>query len=52
MTGAEDLKVDWTTTDIGVYAYGPMPGRVVTVEFDGPPADRDAPVTTEPRSSA
>lgn len=47
MTGAEDLKIGWTTTDIGVYAYGPMPGRVVTVEFDGPPADRDAPVTTE-----
>ncbi|WP_433859737.1 FAD-dependent monooxygenase [Streptomyces kronopolitis] len=47
MTGAEDLKVGWTATDTGVYAHGPMPGRVVTVEFDGPPADRDAPVTTE-----
>jgi 2-polyprenyl-6-methoxyphenol hydroxylase-like FAD-dependent oxidoreductase len=47
MTDAEDLKVGWTATDTGVYAYGPMPGRVVTVEFDGPPADRDAPVTTE-----
>ncbi|MEV7338997.1 FAD-dependent monooxygenase [Streptomyces sp. NPDC094014] len=47
MTGAEELKVGWTATDTGVYAYGPMPGRVVTVEFDGPPADRDAPVTAE-----
>ncbi|QWF84171.1 FAD-dependent oxidoreductase [Amycolatopsis sp. CA-230715] len=47
MTGAEDLNVGWTATDTGVYAYGPMPGRVVTVEFDGPPADRDAPVTGE-----
>ncbi|MCE3029612.1 FAD-dependent monooxygenase [Streptomyces sp. CMSTAAHL-2] len=47
MTGAEDLKVGWTATDTGVYAHGPMPGRVVTVEFDGPPADRDAPVTAE-----
>ncbi|WP_327328069.1 FAD-dependent monooxygenase [Streptomyces sp. NBC_01210] len=47
MTGAEDLKVGWTATDAGVYAHGPMPGRVVTVEFDGPSADRDAPVTTE-----
>ncbi|MFD0367566.1 FAD-dependent monooxygenase [Streptomyces sp. NPDC127114] len=47
MTGAEDLKLGWTATDTGVYAYGPMPGRVVTVEFDGPPADRDAPVTPE-----
>ncbi|MFJ2774348.1 FAD-dependent monooxygenase [Streptomyces sp. NPDC087300] len=47
MTGVEDLKIGWTATDTGVYAYGPMPGRVVTVEFDGPPADRDMPVTTE-----
>lgn len=47
MTGAEGLKVGWTATDTGVYAYGPMPGRIVTVEFDGPPADRDAPVTAE-----
>ncbi|MFY4722929.1 FAD-dependent monooxygenase [Streptomyces sp. LaBMicrA B280] len=47
MTGAEDRKVGWSATDTGVYAHGPMPGRVVTVEFDGPPADRDAPVTAE-----
>ncbi|WP_327291268.1 FAD-dependent oxidoreductase [Streptomyces sp. NBC_01198] len=47
MTGAEDLAVGWAATDTGVYAHGPMPGRIVTVEFDGPPADRDAPVTTE-----
>ncbi|UNO38345.1 FAD-dependent oxidoreductase [Streptomyces sp. MST-110588] len=47
MTGAEGLTAGWRATDTGVYAYGPMPGRVVTVEFDGPPADRDAPVTAE-----
>ncbi|MFG3046866.1 FAD-dependent oxidoreductase [Streptomyces sp. NPDC048241] len=47
LTGAEDLTVGWTATDTGVYAYGPMPGRVVTVEFDGPPPYRDAPVTAE-----
>ncbi|MGW2818726.1 FAD-dependent oxidoreductase [Streptomyces sp. NPDC001415] len=47
MTGAEDLPVGWATTDTGVYAHGPMPGRIVTVEFDGPPADRNAPVTAE-----
>ncbi|WP_328314915.1 FAD-dependent monooxygenase [Streptomyces sp. NBC_00442] len=47
MADAEDLTVGWATTDNGVYAHGPMPGRIVTVEFDGPPADRDAPVTTE-----
>ncbi|MFG3490278.1 FAD-dependent monooxygenase [Streptomyces sp. NPDC047972] len=45
MSGAEDLTVGWAATDTGVYAYGPMPGRVVTVEFDGPPSDRNAPVT-------
>ncbi|UQI43535.1 FAD-dependent monooxygenase [Streptomyces sp. HU2014] len=47
MTGAEDLTVGWTATDAGVYAHGPMPGRIVTVELDGPPADRNAPVTAE-----
>ncbi|MFH8370455.1 FAD-dependent oxidoreductase [Streptomyces sp. NPDC018031] len=47
MTGTGDLKVGWTTTDTGIYAHGPMPGRIVTVEFDGPPADRNAPVTAE-----
>ncbi len=26
---------------------GPMPGRILTVEFDGPPIDRDAPITLE-----
>lgn len=25
----------------------PLPGRILTVEFDGPPADREAPVTAE-----
>ena len=28
-------------------AYGPGRGRVFTVEFDGPPADRDTPITVE-----
>jgi 2-polyprenyl-6-methoxyphenol hydroxylase-like FAD-dependent oxidoreductase len=35
----------WQHTPTGVYVYGPVPGRVRTVELDGPPADRDAPVT-------
>ncbi|MFE6709690.1 FAD-dependent monooxygenase [Streptomyces sp. NPDC057695] len=47
MTGTEELTVGWVATDTGVYAHGPMPGRVVTVEFDGPPSDRNAPVTAE-----
>jgi len=47
MTGAERLGTGWTTTPTGIYAHGPMPGRILTVEFDGPPDDRDAPVTRE-----
>jgi len=42
--GAERLGQGWQHTPTGVYVYRP-PGRVVTVEFDGPPADRRAPVT-------
>ncbi|MYW68458.1 FAD-dependent oxidoreductase [Streptomyces sp. SID8379] len=45
MTGGEALRPGWNTTCTGVYAYGPMPGRILTVEFDGPPADRESPVT-------
>jgi 2-polyprenyl-6-methoxyphenol hydroxylase-like FAD-dependent oxidoreductase len=47
MEGAEALNRGWTTTPTGIYASGPMPGRVLTVEFDGPPADRDTPITKE-----
>ncbi|MFF7081213.1 FAD-dependent oxidoreductase [Streptomyces lavendulae] len=47
MTGAEALKTGWNHTDTGTYVHGPVPGRVLTVEFDGPPADREAPVTAE-----
>jgi 2-polyprenyl-6-methoxyphenol hydroxylase-like FAD-dependent oxidoreductase len=46
MTGDDDLSPGWNVTDTGVYVSGPVPGRVLTVEFDGPPADRDAPITT------
>ncbi|QLE75375.1 FAD-dependent oxidoreductase [Streptomyces rectiverticillatus] len=47
MEGAEALGAGWNWTDTGTYAHGPFPGRILTVEFDGPPADRDAPVTAE-----
>jgi len=47
MTGAEGLKAGWNTTDTGTYAQGPMPERILTVEFDGPPADRTTPMTAE-----
>ncbi|BCJ36858.1 FAD-dependent oxidoreductase [Actinocatenispora thailandica] len=45
LAGAADLPGGWTRTDTGLLVNGPFPGRVLTVEFDGPPADRDAPVT-------
>jgi 2-polyprenyl-6-methoxyphenol hydroxylase-like FAD-dependent oxidoreductase len=44
--GAELLaQGGWQYTPAGVYVYGPVPGRVRTVELDGPPDDRDTPVT-------
>jgi 2-polyprenyl-6-methoxyphenol hydroxylase-like FAD-dependent oxidoreductase len=43
--GAERLGRGWQHTPTGVYVYGPMPGRVRTVELDGPPEDREAPLT-------
>ncbi|MET9486923.1 FAD-dependent oxidoreductase [Nocardia sp. NPDC006630] len=47
MTGAEQVQPGWHTTPTGIYVYGPMPGRFLTVELDGPPADRVTPVTAE-----
>ena len=37
----------WRRTPGGVFSYGPQPGRLFMLDFDGPPADRDAPVTRE-----
>lgn len=45
MTGSEALGTGWVETETGIYCHGPVPGRILTVEFGGPPADRDAPVT-------
>ncbi|MEV0275019.1 FAD-dependent oxidoreductase [Streptomyces sp. NPDC050610] len=41
------LAEGWGWSPQGAYRYGPQPGRVVTVEFVAPPADRSAPVTLE-----
>ncbi len=41
------LPLGWHRTDGGVFSYGPQPGRLVMLDFDGPPADRDAPVTRD-----
>jgi hypothetical protein len=43
----EQFPIGWAWSTRGAYRYGPQPGRVVTVEFDGAPADRSAPVTLE-----
>jgi 2-polyprenyl-6-methoxyphenol hydroxylase-like FAD-dependent oxidoreductase len=41
------FPMGWHRTEHGMIARGPMPQRVFTAEFDGPPADRDAPITRE-----
>ncbi len=41
------LPVGWHRTTGGVFAYGPIPGRLFMLDFSGPPADRRAPVTRE-----
>ncbi len=43
----EKLSSGWVRTARGAYVNGPMPGRILTVEFDGPPKDRDASITLE-----
>ncbi|WP_369639482.1 FAD-dependent oxidoreductase [Nocardia sp. JMUB6875] len=47
MTGAEHVPLGWQTTPTGIFVNGPQPGRILTVELDGPPADRVSPVTAE-----
>ncbi|WP_051178553.1 FAD-dependent oxidoreductase [Nocardia concava] len=47
MTGAENVPLGWQTTPTGIFVNGPQPGRILTVELDGPPADRVSPVTAE-----
>jgi 2-polyprenyl-6-methoxyphenol hydroxylase-like FAD-dependent oxidoreductase len=48
----EKLSFGWRRTARGAYVNGPMPGRILTVEFDGPPKDRDAPITLEELQSS
>ena len=43
----EKLSPGWNRTGHGIYVNGPIPGRILTVEFDGPPADREAPITRD-----
>lgn len=43
----EKLPSGWNRTPTGMLVHGPVPGRILTVEYDGVPLDRDAPVTLE-----
>jgi 2-polyprenyl-6-methoxyphenol hydroxylase-like FAD-dependent oxidoreductase len=43
----ERLLPGWHRTSDGVFSYGPLPGRLVMLDFTGPPEDRQAPVTRE-----
>ncbi len=43
----EKLSPGWNRTAKGTYVNGPVPGRILTIEFDGPPADREASITIE-----
>jgi len=41
------LPIGWHRTSGGVFSHGPLPGRLVMLDFIGPPENRDAPVTLE-----
>ncbi|MFF1922733.1 FAD-dependent oxidoreductase [Streptomyces sp. NPDC058221] len=41
------LSHGWTWTPRGVYAYGPVPGRILVARFGPQPEERDTPVTRE-----
>ncbi len=43
----EQLPSGWNRTPKGMLVHGPVPGRILTVEYDGVPLDRDAPITLE-----
>ena len=47
LDGTDGLGRGWNHTPTGVYSLGPIPGRVLTVQFTGAPdrAIRDEPVT-------
>ncbi|HEX4224877.1 MAG TPA: FAD-dependent oxidoreductase [Pseudonocardiaceae bacterium] len=45
--GADRLPLGWNRTPRGMLVYGPVPGRILTVEYDGPPTDRETPITIE-----
>ena len=50
--GADQLGVGWNRVPDGMYVHGPIKGRILTVEFDGPPTERDIPVTAQELESS
>ncbi|WP_194895492.1 FAD-dependent monooxygenase [Catenulispora pinisilvae] len=46
------VPLGWNRREHGMVVNGPNPGRLLLVGFDGPPADRDAPVTPEELQTA
>jgi 2-polyprenyl-6-methoxyphenol hydroxylase-like FAD-dependent oxidoreductase len=50
--GDKLLPLGWRRTPRGMLAYGPIPGRILVVEFDGAPAERDAPITRDELQAA
>ncbi len=47
LSGVDKLPGGWQHGTGGLYVHGPVPGRMLTVEFDGPPADRNSPITAQ-----
>ncbi|RFP12610.1 FAD-dependent oxidoreductase [Duganella sp. BJB475] len=41
------LPLGWHRTSGGMFSFGPAPGRLLMLDFSGPPEDRQAPVTRE-----
>jgi 2-polyprenyl-6-methoxyphenol hydroxylase-like FAD-dependent oxidoreductase len=41
------LPIGWHRTSGGVFSYGPFPGRLFMLDFNGPPEDRQVPITRE-----
>lgn len=41
------LSKGWHRTEYGMVVYGPNAHRILTVEFDGPPADRESSVSRQ-----
>lgn len=47
LADGEKLRPGWNRTPYGLVVHGPVPGRVLCVDFSGAPAERDTPVTVE-----